>query len=184
VFFSQGLFQKNWRNSFFILRTIAGAILSSFINPGTAQEGTLMKRRSGIILITTAISMALLIYFQARIRGLDFGARTNGLLEYTDPVKVIETGAGREFVIVLESNPTTGYSWHLAGVLDKKMLRVVEIQPSAKKIKQIGAGGKDLWTLQGLQPGESRITFDYARPWEKNIPPVKRAIFTVRIRKS
>jgi inhibitor of cysteine peptidase len=142
-----------------------------------------MKRRIVIVLIITAISMALFTYFQARLRGLDFGARTNGLPEYADPAKMIETRVGREFVIVLESNPTTGYSWHLGEVLDKKMLKVVEIRHSAKKTKRIGAGGKDLWTLQGLQPGEIRIIFDYTRSWEKNVPPVERAIFTVRIRK-
>ncbi len=141
-----------------------------------------MKRRLLSALIAGAVSMALFTYFQGHSGGLDL-ARTKGPREYSDPAKVIEAGAGRAFVIVLESNPTTGYSWHLAGSLDKTILKVVEIKHSTQKTKKIGAGGKDLWTLQGLQPGEAEAAFEYSRSWEKNVPPVKRAVFTIRIKK-
>ena len=142
-----------------------------------------MKRRIIVVLITTAVSMALFTYFQARSGQLQIGARTGDLPEYSDPRKAIKIGVGREFIIVLESNPATGYSWQLAQALDKNVLKVVEIKHSAKKTNLIGAGGKDLWTLQGLQPAETQITFEYARSWEKDIPPVKRSIFTIRIQK-
>ena len=142
-----------------------------------------MKRRIITVLIATAISMVLLTYFQARIGRLGLEAKVPGLSEYSDPAKVIKTNVGHEFIIALESNPTTGYSWKLSGVLDKTMLKVVEIKHSTKKTKLIGAGGKDLWTLQGLQPGETRIAFDYVRPWEKDVPPVQHSSFTIRIRK-
>ena len=140
-----------------------------------------MKRRIIIVLITTTMVMAVWFFFQARHGGLELGATAKGLSEYSDPAKVIKVAPGREFVIALESNPTTGYSWHLAGALDKKMLKVVEIRHNAKKTKLIGSGGKDLWTLRGLQTGDTQLAFEYARSWEKDVPPVKRSVFTVRI---
>ena len=142
-----------------------------------------MKRRFIVFLISTAIAMALLNYFQAKGSLFPGRPESKRLPEYSDPAKGIETTVGREFLIVLEANRTTGYGWQLANALDKKMLKVVEIKHKQNKTKRVGEGGKDLWTFRTLQAGETTIAFEYVRPWEKDVAPVKKEIFTVTIKK-
>ena len=95
---------------------------------------------------------------------------------------LIEAEVGREFVIALESNPTTGYGWRLAAGFDKKMLEVLEIRHNAARTDLVGAGGKDLWTFKGLEAGSGTISLEYVRSWEKDVPPVKTESFKVRIK--
>lgn len=106
------------------------------------------------------------------------------LPEYSHSSRIIETEIGREFVIVLESNPTTGYGWRLSSAFDKKMLEVTEIRHHAAPTDRVGAGGKDRWTFKGLQEGTSILVLEYARPWEKDVLPIKSENFTVRIKKA
>jgi inhibitor of cysteine peptidase len=45
-----------------------------------------------------------------------------------------------------------------------------------------GAGGTELWTFKAVGAGKTTIALNYARPWEKDIPPAKSETFTVDVR--
>ena len=76
-------------------------------------------------------------------------------------------------MLVLDSSPTTGYSWNW--MIDNENVVAVsnEYVPDNLNASQdmqlfVGGGGKDHMALSGLSAGESVITFTYKRPWEKN----------------
>lgn len=98
---------------------------------------------------------------------------------YTEPGKTIETEAGEEFTIALDSNPTTGYSWDFAEGIDPEILTLVNsrFQPPETQLK--GAGGTRFWTFRTLKAGRTEIALKYFRSWEKDVPPVREAVFTV-----
>ncbi len=102
---------------------------------------------------------------------------------YTEPKETIETEAGAEFTIALDSNPTTGYSWDFAEEIDPEILTLVDsrFQPPETRLK--GAGGTQFWTFQALKPGRTEIALKYFRSWEKDVPPVREAVFTVIVGK-
>jgi len=50
--------------------------------------------------------------------------------KYTDPRQAIEVKPGQEFLISIESNPTTGYAWELAEALEE-FQRAGVIDPSS-----------------------------------------------------
>ncbi len=73
------------------------------------------------------------------------------------------------------SNPSTGYTW--------------EVRQEGKSVKQsrawyesgtdergdiaiAGRSGTQFYTYQAVAAGKTTLTFDYARPWEKE-PPIK-----------
>ena len=99
---------------------------------------------------------------------------------------MIEVSAGREFTIVLNSNPTTGYSWRLAQPLDEKVLKLVNqeyLEPTpAGKTPMVGAGGKEVWAFSALSQGNIEINMEYVRPWEKEPTPAEKLTFKVVIR--
>jgi inhibitor of cysteine peptidase len=93
----------------------------------------------------------------------------------------IHAKAGEIFSIILDSNPTTGYQWQLANPLDEKVLKLISSEYRMPETQMVGAGGKEVWTVKALSTGQTTISFEYVRPWEKDREPAKKAIFTINI---
>lgn len=73
--------------------------------------------------------------------------------------------------IVLESNPTTGYSW-LATSSDESIALIkgpIYTQDEAPEGK-VGVGGEEKFFIIAVAPGTAEITFDYERSWEDGEP--------------
>lgn len=98
--------------------------------------------------------------------------------------KTVRATAGKEFIITLQSNITTGYQWQLAKAVDKEYVILTGLRYVTKKAKRIGGGGKEEWTFKAVKPGKTAISFVYVRPWEKKAPPADEKSFVVKIRKS
>ncbi len=84
---------------------------------------------------------------------------------------------GQSFAIMLDSNPTTGYTWTAS--YDEALLSLL-----AKHYRQegegklIGQGGQDIWRFKALKAGTAEIKMVYSRSWE-NVTPLR--TFTCRI---
>jgi predicted secreted protein len=94
----------------------------------------------------------------------------------------IEAVVGQDFVIALESNPSTGYSWRLAKPLPG-MLKLQDKKYIAAEPQLIGSGGKEEWTFKAVRRGKATIVFEYVRPWEEKTPPVKQRRFFIVVKK-
>lgn len=94
---------------------------------------------------------------------------------------VIEAIVGEKIVLTLDSNPTTGYSWELAGPIDDKFIEFLNSEYMAPETKLVGAGGHEMWTFKALKKGKTTIVMKYVRPWEKDKPPAEIKKFEVNI---
>ncbi len=88
---------------------------------------------------------------------------------------------GDEFAIMLDSNPTTGYSWAVAGQPDAGVVDVEGSDFVDPDTELIGAPGKDLWTFKAVGKGSTSITLNYGRPWEQDQPPADQKTFQVEV---
>ena len=100
-----------------------------------------------------------------------------------DPAKVT-TRTGREFSFTLASNPTTGYQWQLAKPVEGSCVALVTNEFVRPKSKLVGAPGKEVWRFKAIRPGETTIELEYARSWDKGVPPVQKTNFVVVVRGS
>jgi inhibitor of cysteine peptidase len=105
----------------------------------------------------------------------------------TDPntiTKEISVKVDETFNITLASNPTTGYSWRM-GELKPGVVQSVsdEYKPAENTRGLVGAGGEEIWTFKAVGAGNARISFEYVRSWEVDVPPVKKADFNVTVTK-
>ena len=98
---------------------------------------------------------------------------------YTEKDSTIRVSVGMEFSIILESNPTTGYSWKFAADLDEKVIQLVKDEFIPPDNLRKGAPGKQLWTFRRVGAVETTISLEYLRPWEKGKPPARAVTFTV-----
>jgi inhibitor of cysteine peptidase len=93
----------------------------------------------------------------------------------------IETKVDQDFVITLDSNPSTGYSWRLARPLPS-MLKLQGKRYIPDKPQKIGSGGTEIWTFEPVRSGKVTIMFEYIRPWEKESQPVRRRSFSIVVK--
>lgn len=107
------------------------------------------------------------------------GSGTGDVPNFSDPAKPVKITAGSDFTLTLESNRTTGYQWQLAGTPDESVVKLVGSRYELADTKLIGAGGREVWTFKAVGKGKAEIGLKYVRPWEKDVPPVKEAVFTV-----
>ena len=97
-----------------------------------------------------------------------------------DPMETISTNVGQEFVIALDSNPTTGYNWEEHH--DDSLLSLVddEYKPDEKAAGLVGAGGTQYFQFKALKTGETIIIVTYKRSWEEGYAEQK--VFNVDIK--
>ncbi len=100
----------------------------------------------------------------------------------SDPAVVIETSPGKEFKVVLNSNPTTGYHWELVGELDKKVVEFVSQDYRADTPQTIGSGGMDIWVFKAVAAGETQITLGYFPPSNTATDPEQTETFKVIVK--
>jgi len=99
---------------------------------------------------------------------------------YVDPVETIITSIEQEFVIALDSNPTTGYDWEENHDPYKLILIEKKYESNEKAEGLVGAGGTQYFRFTSQKTGETEIIFTYKRPWETEI--LEQKVFSVDVR--
>ena len=90
----------------------------------------------------------------------------------------IDLNAGETLIVRLPSNPSTGYTWTVAG--EPAPLKL-EKSTFHKKTANAGVGapGTMVFRLAATSSGIANLTIVYRRSWEYNTPPMK--TFSVRV---
>jgi len=114
----------------------------------------------GLLLAVSAIAAGC-----ATAREIKLGADASG--------KEIELKKGQILAIVLESNPTTGYTWEVQGPLDEQVLRQMGEAEFKAASDQLGAPGVLTFRFQAMGTGRTTLQLVYHRPWEEGVEPLK-----------
>jgi len=108
---------------------------------------------------------------------------TSEIQTYTDSSQSINANVNQEFIIALQSNPTTGYSWKSS--FDSAVITQVKEEYKADEHEGeqiVGSGGTDYFTFKALQSGEIKIKFTYYRSWEQPTAADKTEEFTIVVK--
>ncbi|MDD5190948.1 MAG: protease inhibitor I42 family protein, partial [Dehalococcoidales bacterium] len=92
---------------------------------------------------------------------------------YTDPANAIGTNVGREFILALDANPTTGYGWDENFDNGKLKLLSKEYRAADTGAGLVGGGGTQFYRFQALHLGQTAITLAYRRVSDPNPAEVK-----------
>lgn len=109
-------------------------------------------------------------------------------VEFTEPGTVFEVDVGEEFVVVLESNVTTGYAWELEVPVLEDVIRLVsdeyvapdtEADTTLADTTLVGAGGRQELTFEAVGVGTAEVSLWYVRSFDDPKDPAERAVFEV-----
>ena len=110
------------------------------------------------------------------------GEASDRIREFSDPSRTIEVAVGERFSILLDSNPTTGYSWQASGPAAGRGVIFTVSSYEAPRANLAGAPGRERLTFMAESAGIEKLTFHYLRPWEKNTEPARTVTFTVVVK--
>ncbi|MBU0573603.1 MAG: protease inhibitor I42 family protein [Candidatus Margulisbacteria bacterium] len=86
---------------------------------------------------------------------------------------------GEELTIKLDSNPTTGYSWHIDGDFNKRVVSYEGSEYLEPDTSRLGAGGQEAFKFRAAGKGKTNIKMKYFRTWDPKSGPVERKVYTV-----
>jgi len=84
-----------------------------------------------------------------------------------------------EFVVSLESNPTTGYQWNVD--FDNSYIELVDVSYDLEDSELMGSGSTEVFKFKALQEGEVDLTFSYLRSWEEKAP-IKKVSYKIIVK--
>lgn len=85
--------------------------------------------------------------------------------------------------IELFGNPTTGYTW-VYSIEDKKIVEIDEDITYLGEGNIVGAPSLFLYEIHPVNPGETTVTFEYKRPWEKDVKADRMEQYEVTVTKN
>ena len=138
-------------------------------------------RWTGRILLVFAVAAALGACGRGSDSNSDGGSSSGG----SSTPKVYEAGDsitvsnGDTFVIALDANPSTGYSWEADANADVEFVKSKQVQGSSNAV---GAPGTQQLTFKAVKAGSSTLTLNYLRPFEQGVPPVRSEEFDVTVK--
>jgi inhibitor of cysteine peptidase len=98
-------------------------------------------------------------------------------LDGDDSGAAITMSAGDRIAVSLEANPSTGYTWEVVAS-DDAVLRQIGDPEYLAGSELFGAPGRMTFSFECAQPGITKLTLVYHRPWE-SVEPLR--TFTVTV---
>ena len=83
-----------------------------------------------------------------------------------------------KFKIEVESNPSTGYRWHVI-FFNQDMLKLISSEFVCELTNQIGGLRRELFNFEAKKKGRTSIKLVYKRTWEKQ--PMKSKEYFVNV---
>lgn len=99
------------------------------------------------------------------------GASTRQLYEQ-DSGQTVELRTGDQLEIILDGNPTTGYTWEQTEG-DGAVVKLAGEPSYTSESTLVGAGGTYVFRFAAAAPGQTTLTLIYHRSFEPDVPPLK-----------
>jgi len=105
------------------------------------------------------------------------------ILTLKEAGETIEIGLDSRIEVRLDSNPTTGYSW--AFEQDPLSLLDTVMEPSftrgAAEDGAVGVGGMETFVFSASRRGETKLRFEYRRPWTEGKLPSNVVTYKIKV---
>lgn len=94
-------------------------------------------------------------------------------LSSQDAGRSVDVKLGDTISIMLEANPSTGYTWELAPDVSTTLRMSGQPTYTANGPVIPGSSGQMNFRFSAVTPGKTTLKLIYHRPWEKNVAPIQ-----------
>ncbi|MBB4862639.1 inhibitor of cysteine peptidase [Pseudomonas nitritireducens] len=103
-------------------------------------------------------------------------------LEHASDCKPLKLHAGQELVLILPSNPTTGFRWEMRNAANG-LLRALgpEVYSNPEDAGLVGSAGESTWRFRVSGAGEDQLELAYRRPWEAEVAPAQTFVCPIKV---
>lgn len=91
-----------------------------------------------------------------------------------------ETYKGKTATIVLEENPTTGYTWAVS-VDNPSVISLKSDKYFEEDTGRVGSGGVHQYVFEAMSPGTATITFELGQQWDGGEKGAETKIYKVTV---
>ncbi|MFV3411032.1 protease inhibitor I42 family protein [Pseudomonas nitroreducens] len=104
-------------------------------------------------------------------------------LEDASDCKPLKLHTGQELVLILPSNPTTGFRWELRNAANG-LLRALgpEVYSNPEDAGLVGSAGESTWRFRVTAAGEDTLELAYRRPWEAEVAPAQTFVCPILVK--
>lgn len=104
-------------------------------------------------------------------------------LEDASDCKPLKLHEGQELVLILPSNPTTGFRWEMRNAANG-LLRSLgpEVYSNPEDAGLVGSAGESTWRFRVTGTGEDKLELAYRRPWEPEVAPAQTFTCPIAVR--
>jgi inhibitor of cysteine peptidase len=102
-------------------------------------------------------------------------------LSEKDAGRTVQLPVGGTLNVVLDGNPTTGYTWEVAGG-DTAVIKQEGEAQFKPNTSALGSPGKMTLSFTGVAAGQTVLKLIYYRPFEKDVPPLNTFEVTVVVK--
>jgi len=138
-----------------------------------------MSKRNVLITVLGVVALIAAVALGAMALSGDEPGSASSTFTAGDDGSAVAVRVGDTVTVVLEGNPTTGYSWQVEAV-DQAVLAAGDPEYVSES-DLIGAGGMYTFTFTAVAPGETPIRLVYLRPWE-TVAPLETFTLSVTVR--
>ncbi len=102
------------------------------------------------------------------------GSKTGSVVvTKADADKTVMVAPGQTLEVVLDANPSTGYTWTIASAPEFLKSEGEPTFASESASGVVGAGGKQTLTFSVTAAGKGELSLNYVRPWETTTAPAE-----------
>jgi inhibitor of cysteine peptidase len=94
-------------------------------------------------------------------------------LTQADADKTVTVSPGQTLEVVLDANPSTGYTWTIASAPEFLKSQGDPKFASQAESGVVGAGGKQTLEFAVTAAGKGELSLNYVRPWETGAAPAE-----------
>lgn len=144
---------------------------------GDTMRGT--RRYTWLLLLTmiplAVLGVALLSGCTQPASPSGGGSKTTGAVVVTkaDADKTVTATTGQTLEVVLDANPSTGYTWKVASAPEFLKSEGEPAFTSEAKEGVVGAGGTQTLKFGVTAAGTGDLSLEYVRPWETGVAPAE-----------
>jgi inhibitor of cysteine peptidase len=161
--------------------TASATVVEAVTPVGTVESmwryDTALRRFEGFSPESPAVSDLLTVNLWDAV-WLCVSAPSSLKLTEADNGSTVELALGDTMEVVLDGNPTTGFTWESVAP-DTAVLQQVGEPEFVAETELLGSGGKFTFRFQAVGSGQTVLQLIYHRPWETDVAPERTFEVTV-----